>query len=299
MDKKKGGKKSGAKMVLPGWFASYADMVTVLMVFFILLFTMSNVDEERFMALIDGFAGERHGRGAGDSVFAEPSPFEYDQPPVQTEEPPLPPDIRGYTPPLIPPEPTHAQIAAEMANAFRTYLAPYYQVPGSVVPPGAEYPNNGVEIIHAHDYSYLRLIMNHHAYFLSGQSALQPAAIAVIDAIAETLIDHIERGHRIVIEGHADNIPMSPGGRYFDNWDLTAARANAVFRHLVYNWGANPFMIQPMGMGDLHPFDTNETPEGRANNRRVEIRIYTEVRPETTTRPTAPGVSPGFTIPGL
>jgi len=58
-------------------------------------------------------------------------------------------------------------------------------------------------------------------------------------------------------------------------------------------------MIQPMGMGDLHPFDTNETPEGRANNRRVEIRIYTEVRPETTTRPTAPGVSPGFTIPGL
>ncbi|MCL2499234.1 MAG: flagellar motor protein MotB [Defluviitaleaceae bacterium] len=280
-------KEQGAKMVLPGWFASYADMVTVLMVFFILLFTMAQVDEAKFQEFLQGIQGDNFGRGMGESIFEDSSMFEHPPPPADPLIPIPTPNVAGELPPDTPVF-TQGQIAAIMANSFRTYLAPYdvTDTPGQ---PG------DVGIFVPEDASYVRVVMYDRAHFQPGQPVLLPPAIGMIDRMAPAILDYAQQGHTIVVEGHADNVPMAPGSPYVDNWGLSSQRASSVVRHLVNVWGIPAHMIQAVGMGEHHPIDTNNTPEGRANNRRVEIKIFTTVS-ETTTRP-AP-VSP-FTIPGL
>jgi len=280
-------KEQGAKMVLPGWFASYADMVTVLMVFFILLFTMAQVDEAKFQEFLQGIQGENFGRGAGDSIFNDPSMFEYPPPPGDLSVPIPTPNIAGELPPDTPVL-TQGQIAAIMASAFRTYLAPYdiTDVPGQ---PG------DIGVFVPEDASYVRIVMYDRAHFQPGQPGLLPPAIEMIDRMAPAILDYAVQGHTIVVEGHADNVPMAPGSPFVDNWGLSAARASSVVRHLVDVWSVPPDMIQATGMGEHHPTDTNDTPEGRANNRRVEIKIFTALT-ETTTRPVP---APPFQIPGL
>jgi chemotaxis protein MotB len=73
------------------------------------------------------------------------------------------------------------------------------------------------------------------------------------------------------IEGHTDSIPMR-GGRFSSNWHLSAARAQSVVRLLLEN-GVDARRIQVVGFGDVRPRADNETPEGRAANRRIEIKI--------------------------
>jgi flagellar motor protein MotB len=83
--------------------------------------------------------------------------------------------------------------------------------------------------------------------------------------------------HRVVIEGHTDNMPISrsPGKRYIDNMELSFLRAKAVASILVNN-GIAPERISVVGYGDSRPIDSNETAMGRINNRRVEIKLTPE-----------------------
>ncbi|HET8539233.1 MAG TPA: OmpA family protein [Anaeromyxobacter sp.] len=73
------------------------------------------------------------------------------------------------------------------------------------------------------------------------------------------------------IEGHTDSIPMR-GARFSSNWHLSAARAQSVVKLLIAN-GVDPRRMQVVGFGDVRPRAANETPEGRAQNRRIEIKI--------------------------
>ena len=77
----------------------------------------------------------------------------------------------------------------------------------------------------------------------------------------------------IEIEGHTDNVPMS-GSKYSNNDELSNGRALSVFYYLEENTTLNPANIKHSGRGEYIPIADNSTPEGRAQNRRVEIRIY-------------------------
>jgi len=79
-------------------------------------------------------------------------------------------------------------------------------------------------------------------------------------------------GHRVVIEGHTDNIRPSSGRKYMDNIELSFLRANAVALQLVKS-GIALERISVIGYGDTHPIASNETSEGRARNRRVEVKL--------------------------
>ena len=76
---------------------------------------------------------------------------------------------------------------------------------------------------------------------------------------------------QMAIEGHTDNIPMKGSESIKDNWDLSVLRATSIARILIVDAGMNPKRIQAVGRGETHPIVSNDSPEGRAKNRRTEI----------------------------
>lgn len=105
--------------------------------------------------------------------------------------------------------------------------------------------------------------------FASGDAQLTPlsqALIAQVVAVAGV------RDAQITIGGHTDNIPIR-GGRYRDNWELSAARAIAVVRELVDHHGIDPAHVHAQGFADTQPIASNDLPLGRASNRRIEILV--------------------------
>jgi len=111
--------------------------------------------------------------------------------------------------------------------------------------------------------------------FRSGQDVINDIAFSTI----ETLVREISASpdSRVIIEGHTDNIPIksTAGKLYRDNMDLSFLRAKAIANILVFH-GISPDRISVIGYGDTHPIDSNDTEEGRAKNRRVEVKLVPE-----------------------
>ncbi len=105
--------------------------------------------------------------------------------------------------------------------------------------------------------------------FSSGSAVIKPEGQKVLDLIAETLNKHPDR--MISIEGHTDNKPIAGDLAYPTNWELSSARAAAAVRYLEDKARVEPTRMQIVGHGQHNPTASNETAEGRATNRRIEI----------------------------
>jgi chemotaxis protein MotB len=93
---------------------------------------------------------------------------------------------------------------------------------------------------------------------------------AVLQKVASLLSAPEMAGRKFRIEGHTDNVPTDPRGRYLTNWELSTGRATNVLHYLV-DFGVNERQFQASGFADTVPLAANDTPEGRAYNRRVDI----------------------------
>ena len=107
------------------------------------------------------------------------------------------------------------------------------------------------------------------SFFDSGSEQLRPEGYDVLSSIAPGIL---KMPNQVCIEGHTDNIPINTL-RYPTNWLLSCARAAAVVCYLVQKFALTPERLYPAGYGEFRPIDTNDTPEGRAHNRRVDIVI--------------------------
>lgn len=105
-------------------------------------------------------------------------------------------------------------------------------------------------------------------FFASGDASVNSDADAVIATLADSLRD---TNTQIRIEGHTDSTPISTG-RYPSNWELSTARASSVLAKLIEH-GINPARLSAAGYAGFQPIADNSTPEGRAQNRRVDIVI--------------------------
>jgi chemotaxis protein MotB len=114
----------------------------------------------------------------------------------------------------------------------------------------------------------IRLILASAVLFDSGRATLAPRSEKILAAVAEQIktLDN-----PIQIEGHTDNVPIH-GGRYKSNWELSMARAYSVLVFLK-NHGIAPQRLSAIGYGKYHPIADNNTAEGRAKNRRIEIDL--------------------------
>lgn len=104
--------------------------------------------------------------------------------------------------------------------------------------------------------------------FKSGSADVDPQGKAALAKLAGVLTNTSDIN--VVIEGYTDNVPIKTG-KFEDNWALSVSRATAIVRILTVDDGFNPNRISAAGHGEYHPVQTNDTPDGRAANRRTEI----------------------------
>ncbi|MCL2197713.1 MAG: flagellar motor protein MotB [Defluviitaleaceae bacterium] len=283
--------KDDPNKVLPGWMASYADMFTVLMAFFVLLFAMSQIDEDLFERFIVSFNPARaedfspmHGR-QGD-VFAQMG--EGIMPEVV---PPPEPGATGDEEGQGEADPEGAggrehegDAVGDMMNTFRTYMAE--NLP-------SDDQDRQFEIDVTEGENYIRIDIGEHdgVFFNSGQARLTPSGINVLNYLGPMLANFASTGHGIIIEGHTDDRPINTAA-FPSNITLSGARASSAVEHLTTHFDIPFNMIAGIGRGEHFPVATNETEAGRAANRRVEIKVFTSQTTE------GGPVSGWFQIPG-
>lgn len=237
-------KKKSSNNELTGdeWLGTYSDCVTLLLTFFVLLYSMSSLDASKAKAISEAFT-VLTGQSA-DSIL------EYDQfqgsNPVIGGESKVDNDIEA-----------HPQDSLSMYETVEEFLEEN-QMDESLQVTQDE---RGV-VLHLTD-SIL---------FESGQATLIPGSIVVLDKINE-LISSIP--NPIVIEGHTDDIPIS-NSKYSDNWDLSAQRATNVLRYFLSKGNEDPSRFSASGYGEFRPNVENTSDENRSQNRRVNILIVAE-----------------------
>jgi len=118
---------------------------------------------------------------------------------------------------------------------------------------------------------YVQLTISGSLLFASGSDSINEDAYPVLDKVGSVLTSYA--GGTIEIEGHTDNVPIH-NARFANNDELSDARALSIFYYLINTTDINPANVKHSGRGDYVPVADNSTPEGRAKNRRVEIRIY-------------------------
>ena len=106
--------------------------------------------------------------------------------------------------------------------------------------------------------------------FASGSANLTPAAIKIMDRIASV---NASGNSKIKVSGHTDDVPLIFGSNYRDNWDLAAARSASVVQAFAENGTISEDRLEAISYGESRPIEPNDTPDGRAKNRRIEIEI--------------------------
>src|SRR5262249_12049945 len=119
----------------------------------------------------------------------------------------------------------------------------------------------------------LQVTLTDQVLFDSGKADLQAPGLPLLSVIAGVLKS---RDNPIEINGYTDNVPITPGGEFPSNLHLSSYRADAVAEYFAL-LGVNQSRMFPAGRGDLDPVASNDTPEGRALNRRVEIIVQSKV----------------------
>lgn len=107
--------------------------------------------------------------------------------------------------------------------------------------------------------------------FDSGKAELKPSAREVLDKVAEVIKKRLDK-NMVYVEGHTDNVPIKYS-RWKSNWELSTARATEVIHYFIEQRGIPPQNLAATGYGPYHPVASNESEEGRALNRRVELVI--------------------------
>jgi len=106
--------------------------------------------------------------------------------------------------------------------------------------------------------------------FSSGSVKINPEGVEALKKIADAFKEMKDK--RVLVEGHTDNVPPGSRSPYKDNWDLSVARAVAVV-HILQEAGLDPVRLEAAGMGEYQPIASNDTPEGKSLNRRIELDL--------------------------
>lgn len=258
----------------PTWQCTFGDLMNLLLCFFVMLYAMSSIDEEKFELIAASFnqSFSIFSAGAtaiGDGVLISNGVSqlnELDQYINSTGK-----AAEGEVDEnLDKDKDKDADAESAMDTIEEAGLQESEQMAENVQEAVNEKDLNG-DIDVDFTAQYVELTLKGSLLFDSGSAVLKADVYPVLDQVG-VILERYADG-TIEIEGHTDNVPMS-SARYANNNELSDARALSVFDYLVAHTALNPADIKHSGRGEYVPVADNSTEEGRAKNRRVEIRIY-------------------------
>jgi chemotaxis protein MotB len=265
------------------WMVSYADFITLLFAFFVVMYSVSSVNEGKYKSLTHSlgtaFSNKDNQKSVLDPVQIE-TPFDavqpmiWDAPAVTFEKIPLDPPALTFKPALLDNQTTveveeRRELSEEILKERKQLKQVSEQLENSL---GAFIDVNLVSV-KRNDY-WIALEMNSELLFLSGEAALSKKAGPVLKKIAG-VINALPNA--INVEGHTDNIPIG-NLKFPSNWDLSSARATSVVQEFVKE-GINPSRLSAIGYGEFHPIADNKIEEGRFKNRRVTLVLMSQAFP--------------------
>lgn len=238
------------------WLSTYADAVTLLMAFFILLYAMSEIDVAKFAAFVEGLQVP-FGNVSSEGMM-----------PARDG---LLPDSDGLQPDSSPPPPPQTSVDQAVQAAAAQHARDLEQL--------EEVRRSLDEALEARDLDQyveqrieergLRVsIASDDILFALGSTRINDLGQQVIRTVAETLDGF---PNPLMVEGHTDDVPLDRNG--YTNWNLSTDRAVAVLSLMIEQHELPPDRVGAVGYGEYQPLETNETSEGRARNRRVDIMV--------------------------
>jgi len=253
----------------PAWMATFSDLMNLLLCFFVLLFAMSSVDEAKQDAIIASlnqafsvFDGGAQAIGDGRLISNGVSQLnELD-------------DFINSTGKLDEGQTIDEDMAKDATEAKETLEEAQMEESEELaekIQEAVDEKNMADEVEVQFTAQFVQLTLKGSLLFDSGSTLLKDEAKPVLDQVG-LILERYGQG-TIEIEGHTDNVPMS-GAKYSNNNELSSGRALSVFDYILSITNLNPANIKHAGRGEYLPVADNATPEGRAKNRRVEIKIY-------------------------
>ncbi len=249
------------------WLIPYADLLTLLLALFIVLFASSNVESSKYEAVMKGLYEAFNGvlpakdgvlPGEGETLDGEGggNPDEYV--PTPTE------DLSEKTEEEI--KEIKKEQLKDLTSSFKEYIEKNNLENDMVL----EKQDNGISITLRGD-----------VFFQLGRAELTAEHKITATEISNMIVTN-EKGKfpfEVVISGHTDNIPIS-NSQYRSNWHLSVERAVNFVEAMLNNQDLKASQCSAKGRGEYEPIDTNDTAEGRTHNRRVEVYIYFPVQQE-------------------
>jgi chemotaxis protein MotB len=222
------------------WIVTYSDMVTLMLCFFVALFNPDDADPAQVAAMIASLNNIGLGGSTGGNTLSAGKSADLGNTIMS-----LPSTERGRS----------------LGTALRRAVSLF----------NPEIRSNKVRV--THDERGLVITLASDAFFNPASARINIEETRDILLRLGTLLASDEiRGRKLRIEGHTDAVPVDPQGPWPSNWDLSAARSIAVLRYLA-DIGVEERRFQVAGFADTVPLSSNDTPEGRAYNRRVDIII--------------------------
>jgi chemotaxis protein MotB len=248
------------EVLLATALVSYADFITLLFAFFVVLYASSQVDKRRVGRLAMAIQVAFQELGVFDTSNThiplsdtEAIPFSNVQA-VENVERTADMDrivqpMKGILAPTSAPTPLK-DIQAELEKA----LAPEIKSHVVAIKPKKE---------------GLVVSLREMGFYESGSSTMRASSVEAVDRLAKVVIPRTEN---LRIEGHTDNIPIH-NSHFPSNWELSTARSTELVRMFIVRYHVEPNRLSAAGFAEFHPVDDNDTPEGRARNRRIDIVI--------------------------
>ncbi len=231
------------------WLISYADFITLLFAFFVVMYSMSSINDGKYRVLSDTMVA------AFNTPPKSPDPIQ-----IGAQQKSLRPVEDLLEKPeiikVLPPPAVEQNQTARIARKIRAAIQPLID-------------KNLVKV--NFDKLWVEMELNNSILFPSAEADLQPAAYKVLGKLAGVLKD---LPNHIDVEGHTDNLPIR-NERYRSNWELSAARAASVVQ-LLTRRGVDPTRLSAIGYGPYRPLVKNDSAANRRKNRRVVMVILAD-----------------------
>lgn len=236
------------------WLVSYADFITLLFAFFVVMYSISSVNEGKYKVLSDSLEG----------VFNSPQkailPIQMGDVPARATKNSAP--AINIMPVIKTPEPLEEEKIREIQEQEELNRI------------AGEFENSFEDLIFEQKVSvqkkddWIEISLDDTVVFSSGGVEPIDEALPIIEKIARIMQNH---DNAMLVEGHTDNIPIR-SSTFPSNWELSAARAASVVRYLALE-GVSASRMGAMGYGEFQPVVRNDTPQGRRKNRRVVLLV--------------------------